>query len=394
MTDTYKPSWRPEKDDDKFACRVMKGVTGGHDGMSDTEKKTNSPVKPNVVKRKKLTVDDYVKGVLEGNRMILSRAITLIESNAAAHFDMAQQVIQKILPYTGKSTRVGITGVPGAGKSTFIEALGTKLCQAGHKVAVLAVDPSSTVTGGSILGDKTRMEQLSREKNAFIRPSPSGGTLGGLTRKSRETLLLCEAAGYDTILVETVGVGQSETTVRSMVDFFLLVVLTGAGDELQGMKKGVMELADAIVVNKADGDNKRRAQVTRAEYERILQFLRQATTHWTTHAYTCSAYTHEGVMELWHNVIEKFMQQGWKNGVISKRRKQQTLSWVHAMVEEHLHNLFYGAPEIVQNKDDIESQVIEGRLSPTLAVQQFIDIFSHAKLTENNYTTSSPFEIK
>lgn len=394
MTETYKPSWRPENDDDKFACRVMRGVTGGHDGMTDTKGETNSPVTPKIVKRKKLTVDDYVEGVLSGNRMILSRAITLIESNAAAHFDMAQQVIQKLLPYTGKSTRVGITGVPGAGKSTFIEALGTKLCQAGHKVAVLAVDPSSTVTGGSILGDKTRMEQLSREKNAFIRPSPSGGTLGGLTRKSRETLLLCEAAGYDTILVETVGVGQSETTVRSMVDFFLLVVLTGAGDELQGMKKGVMELADAVVVNKADGDNKRRALVTRAEYERILQFLRQATENWTTHAYTCSAYTHEGVMELWHNVIEKFMEQGWKNGVLAQRRKQQTLSWVHAMVEEHLHNLFYRAPEIVKNKDSIENQVIDGKLSPTLAVQKFIDIFAHTTLTDNNYASSSPFEIR
>lgn len=394
MTETYKPSWRPEKDDDKFACRIMRGVTGGHDGMTDTKGETNSPVVPKIVKRKKLTVDDYVEGVLSSNRMILSRAITLIESNAAAHFDMAQQVIQKLLPYTGKSTRVGITGVPGAGKSTFIEALGTNLCQAGHKVAVLAVDPSSTVTGGSILGDKTRMEQLSREKNAFIRPSPSGGTLGGLTRKSRETLLLCEAAGYDTILVETVGVGQSETTVRSMVDFFLLVVLTGAGDELQGMKKGVMELADAIVVNKADGDNKRRALVTRAEYERILQFLRQATENWTTHAYTCSAYTHEGVMELWHNVIEKFMEQGWKNDVLAQRRKQQTLSWVHAMVEEHLHNLFYRAPEIVKNKDSIENQVIDGRLSPTLAVQKFIDIFAHTALTDNNYAFASPFEIR
>ena len=395
MTETYKPSWRPKEDDDKFACRVMRGVEGGHDGMTDNNAKTNAPpTVPPVVKRKKLTVDDYVEGVLSGNRMILSRAITLIESNAAVHFDMAQQVIQRLLPYTGKSTRVGITGVPGAGKSTFIEALGTKLCQAGHKVAVLAVDPSSTVTGGSILGDKTRMEQLSREPNAFIRPSPSGGTLGGLTRKSRETLLLCEAAGYDTILVETVGVGQSETTVRSMVDFFLLVVLTGAGDELQGMKKGVMELADAIVVNKADGDNKQRARVTRAEYERILQFLRQATENWTTHAYTCSAYTHEGVMELWQDVILKFMRQGKENGVLAKRRKQQTLSWVHAMVEEHLHNLFYRSPEIVNCKDDIESEVIEGKLSPTLAVQQFINIFSHAKLGETSYKTSSPFEIK
>ncbi len=392
MTDTYKPSWVPEKEDDKFACRVMRGVEGGHDGMSEHQGAAKPPVRPAVVKRKKLTVEDYVNGVLAGDRMILSRAITLIESNAAAHFEMAQQVIQKLLPYTGKSTRVGITGVPGAGKSTFIECLGTQLCKAGHKVAVLAVDPSSTVTRGSILGDKTRMEQLSREPNAFIRPSPSGGTLGGLTRKSRETLLLCEAAGYDTILVETVGVGQSETTVRSMVDFFLLVVLTGAGDELQGMKKGVMELADAIVVNKADGDNKARARVTRAEYERILHFLRQATEQWTTHAYTCSAYTGEGVMTLWTDVIEAFMKQGWDNGVLAERRKQQTLSWVYAMVEEHLHNLFYRCPDIMKNRAGIEEQVISGQVTATMAVQQLITMF--AADTNRTGNATSPFEIK
>ena len=391
--DTYKPSWVPEEKDDKFACRVMRGVDGGHDGMDANINAPQKPVAPKVVKRKKLTVDDYVEGVLAGNRMILSRAITLIESNAAAHFEMAQQVIQRLLPYTGKSTRVGITGVPGAGRSTLIEALGTKLCQNGHKVAVLAVDPSSTVTGGSILGDKTRMEQLSREPNAFIRPSPSGGTLGGLTRKSRETLLLCEAAGYDTILVETVGVGQSETTVRSMVDFFLLVVLTGAGDELQGMKKGVMELADAIVVNKADGDNLQRAKVTRQEYERILWFIRDATEQWTTHAYTCSAYTGDGIMELWQGVIEKFMEQCKGNGVLQARRRDQTLSWVYSMVEEHLQNLFYRAPEIVSCRGGIEDAVIEGRLTPTLAVQQFITTFTQTALGDQAKNTPL-FELK
>ncbi len=394
MTDTYKPSWVPEENDNKFACRVMRGVEGGHDGMSEKQGAAKPASAPAYVRHKKMTVDDYVEGVVSGNRMVLSRAITLVESNAAVHFEMAQQVIQKLLPYTGKSKRVGITGVPGAGKSTFIEALGTQLCKDGHKVAVLAVDPSSTVTKGSILGDKTRMEQLARQPNAFIRPSPSGGTLGGLTRKSRETLLLCEAAGYDTILVETVGVGQSETTVRSMVDFFLLVVLTGAGDELQGMKKGVMELADAIVVNKADGDNKPRAEVTKAEYERILYFIRQATDHWTTHAYTCSAYTGEGIMPLWNDVVEKFMQQGWGNGVLAERRKQQTLSWVYSMVEEHLHNLFYRAPEIISCKSAIEDAVIAGKLSATMAVQKLIDTFSSKKFTDNSYKQSSPFEIR
>ena len=391
MTEIYKPEWAPKNDDDKFACRVMCGVNGGHDGMPNSRTEPIQNTAP-VIKRRKLTVEDYVAGVLGGDRMILSRAITLVESNAAAHFEVAQQVIQKLLPYTGKSTRVGITGFPGAGKSTFIEAMGTYLCQSGHRVAVLAVDPSSTVTKGSILGDKTRMEQLSREKNAFIRPSPSGGTLGGLTRKSRETLLLCEAAGYDTILVETVGVGQSETTVRSMVDFFLLVVITGAGDELQGMKKGVMELADAIVVNKADGDNRRRALVTRAEYERILYFIRQATDQWETKAFACSAMTGDGIKELWNDVIMKFMTQGEANGVLGERRKQQTLSWVYAMVEEHLHNLFYRAPEIVSCRKKLEDDVIGGRLSATMAVQRYIAEF--AKVRSQSMEWISPFEIK
>lgn len=391
MADMYKPEWAPKQGDAKFACRVMCGVDGGHDGMPGSR---TAPVAGPVpaVKRKKLTVDDYVDGVQSGDRMILSRAITLVESNAAAHFELGQEVVQKLLPFTGGAIRVGITGFPGAGKSTFIEALGTDLCQNGHKVAVLAVDPSSTVTRGSILGDKTRMEQLAREKNAFIRPSPSGGTLGGLTRKSRETLLLCEAAGYDTILVETVGVGQSETTVRSMVDFFLLVVITGAGDELQGMKKGVMELADAIVVNKADGDNYRKALYTRAEYERILHYLRPATEQWETKAYTCSALTKKGIHELWNDVILKFITQGEANGVLPERRQQQTLSWVYSMVEEHLHNLFYRAPEIIVCRDNIEKAVTSGEISATMAVRLFVSEF--AKVRErDNPAAASVFDI-
>lgn len=370
---TYKPEWAPKNCGDAFACRVMTGVDGGHDGMPDSKTMPAGKSAP-VAKRRILSVDEYVQGVLSGNRMILSRAITLIESNAPAHFEIAQQVLKELLPHTGRSIRVGITGVPGAGKSTFIEALGCRLCGQGNKVAVLAVDPSSTVTKGSILGDKTRMELLSKQPLAFIRPSPSSGTLGGVTRKSRETLLLCEAAGFDVILVETVGVGQSETTVRSMVDFFLLVVLTGAGDELQGMKKGVMELADAILINKADGDNKQRALVARADYDRILHYLRPATKGWGTHAYTCSALTGEGIGEIW-NVVEKFRENTQGSGIFTARRRKQTLSWVYTMVEEHLRGLFFQDPDVTACRMGIENQVVAGEISATMAVQQLIRAF-------------------
>ena len=262
---------------------------------------------------------------------------------------------------------MGITGVPGAGKSTIIEALGTKLCQQGHKVAVLAVDPSSSVTGGAILGDKTRMEQLAKEPNAFIRPSPAGGTLGGVTRKSRETMLLAEAAGYDIILVETVGVGQSETTVRSMVDFFLVVVLTGAGDDLQGVKKGVIELADAILVNKADGDNLQKALLTRADYEQILHYLMPATEGWTTKAYTCSAYTGEGIQEIW-DVVLQYIDQMKRTGQLDKRRAAQNLTWLQEMTQDYLMNLFLRDEAVSAARESVEAQVRAGTLAPTKAL--------------------------
>ncbi len=367
--DIYKPEWIDEdkKKDTAFASFVMTGISESNDALRLSQQATVAAKPP------KMTVDDYVAGVLEGDRMKLSRAITMVESNAPKHFAMAQDIVQQLLPHTGKAVRIGITGVPGAGKSTIIEALGCLLCQPGHKVAVLAVDPSSSVTGGAILGDKTRMEQLSREKNAFIRPSPAGGTLGGVSRKSRETMLLCEAAGYDVILVETVGVGQSETTVRSMVDFFLVVVLTGAGDDLQGVKKGVIELADAILVNKADGDNKTKALVTRADYEQILHYLRPATEGWTTKAYTCSAYTGEGIPEIW-DVAMEYINQMKGTGQLESRRQQQNLTWVREMTDDYFRNLIYKNPAIAQPREAIENRVLDGSLAPTKALSEIVAV--------------------
>ncbi len=360
---TYKPEWidKEKQGDSKFASFVMTGITKSNEELRRAHDATRSARPP------KMTIDDYVEGVLAGDRMKLSRAITMVESNAPKHYTMAQDIVQRLLPYTGKAIRVGITGVPGAGKSTIIEALGTKLCQQGHKVAVLAVDPSSSVTGGAILGDKTRMEQLAKEPNAFIRPSPAGGTLGGVTRKSRETMLLAEAAGYDIILVETVGVGQSETTVRSMVDFFLVVVLTGAGDDLQGVKKGVIELADAILVNKADGDNLQKALLTRADYEQILHYLMPATEGWTTKAYTCSAYTGEGIQEIW-DVVLQYIDQMKKTGQLDKRRAAQNLTWLQEMTQDYLMNLFLHDPDVSAARESVEAQVRAGTLAPTKAL--------------------------
>src|SRR5581483_1363514 len=262
-----------------------------------------------------LTVEDYVSGVLAGDRTILSRAITLIESYSPLHEAQAQEVLQRLLPHTGNSRRIGITGVPGVGKSTFIEAFGCFLTGQGRKVAVLAIDPTSMRSGGSILGDKTRMEKLSCEPNAFIRPSPSGDTLGGVARRTRETMLLCEAAGFDTVLVESVGVGQTEVALRSMVDFFLLLLLPGAGDELQGMKKGIIEMADTVLINKADGENRPRAELARQEQDAALHYLQHATPDWKTEVRLCSAMNGEGIPELWEQIGE-FYRELEPKGVI------------------------------------------------------------------------------
>ncbi len=357
----YKPEWTPQNAGSEFTTQVMPGI------KSEMQNSASQPI----YIAAKLDIDDYVHGVLAGDRMILARAITLVESNAVRHFAMGQEIIQRILPYTGNAMRVGITGVPGAGKSTFIEALGCRLCSQGRKVAVLAVDPSSSVSKGSILGDKTRMENLAKETNAFIRPSPSGGTLGGVARKSRETLLLCEAAGYDTILVETVGVGQGETTVRSMVDFFLVVVITGAGDELQGIKKGVIELADAILVNKADGDNQQKALIARADYNQILHYLRPATEGWATKAYACSSLTGEGIDEIWQ-VVVKFKQTMQTSGQLMSRRQRQTWTWVQQMAQEYIRSIIVQNPAITACMRQVEQQLMAGGITATMAAQNLI----------------------
>ena len=297
-----------------------------------------------------------------------------MESNVPSHQEQAQAVLQELLPHTGSALRVGVTGMPGAGKSTLIDTLGTLLCERGSKVAVLAVDPSSTLTHGSILGDKTRMDRLSREPNAFIRPSPTGGTLGGVTRKSRETMLVCEAAGFDVILVETVGVGQSEVAVRAMVDFFLLVLIAGAGDELQGLKRGVMELCDTVLINKADGDNKIRAEAARAEFERIIHYLQPATEGWTTRVLSCSGLTGVGVPEIW-SAVEEFGELTRKVGSFDARRKDQLVGWVRVLAREYLERRFFEHAAVKSRLRELEDAVGEGRMPATRAVIELIELY-------------------
>ncbi len=343
-------------------------------GLSDPHKQQRpagdaEQAPPPRLRRPKLSVDQLRDGVLAGDRSILARALTLIESNAPGHIPLAQELLSGLLPHTGNALRIGITGVPGAGKSTLIETFGLHLVKQGHRVAVLAVDPSSTISKGSILGDKTRMEKLAHHPSAFIRPSPSGGTLGGVARKSREAILLCEAAGFDIILVETVGVGQSEVTIRSMTDFFLFLAIAGAGDELQGMKKGVLELADVIVVNKADGDNYRKARMAKAEYNRVLGFLSPATDGWQTKAMMTSALNGSGIPELWEH-IRLFRQTTQGSGVFNARRVSQQIEWFRSAAEAAALEAFYAVPGRRQEMQALEIQVAEGKIPVTAAVRK------------------------
>ncbi|MCY1035250.1 methylmalonyl Co-A mutase-associated GTPase MeaB [Corallococcus sp. BB11-1] len=320
---------------------------------------------------KSLPADTYVDGVRAGDRAVLARAITLVESEHPRHAALAQEVLTRLLPSTGRSRRVGISGVPGVGKSTFIDALGMHLVGHGHQVAVLAIDPSSSVSGGSILGDKTRMSRLAREPAAYIRPSPSSGTLGGVARKTRETLLLCEAAGFDVVLVETVGVGQSETVVADLVDFYLVLMLAGAGDELQGIKRGILEVADMVAINKADGDNKLAAAQARSQYRAALHLMRPGAEPVVT---TCSAMEGTGIDLLWDSV-ESVVAQREASGALAQRRTQQQVGWMWAMVNDGLRAALRAHPDVAALVPRLEQDVREGRATPTSAALQVLGAF-------------------
>ncbi len=325
-------------------------------------------------KRVELTANDYVEGILKGDVSILGRAVTLIESTNERHQALAQEVIEKCLPYSGNSQRIGITGVTGAGKSTSIDVFGLHVVRQGHRLAVLAIDPSSERTKGSILGDKTRMEKLSQEKDAFIRPSPSAGSLGGVARKTRETIVLCEAAGYDRIIVETVGVGQSETAVHSMVDFFLLIQLAGTGDELQGIKRGIMEMADGIVINKCDGDNVERAKLAASQFRNALFLFPPSPSKWKPEVLTYSGYYEIGIDLVW-DMIDRYFDYVTKTGYFERRRNEQAKYWMTETINEQLRNHFYGIPEVRALMEQKELRVLNNEQSSFTAAKDVLDFY-------------------
>lgn len=366
-----KPEWIPEHADPKlFTTSVVSGVDFGADSSDASVSARPRP------RRRSLSLDDYRSGILAGDRTVLARAITLIESSNPDHFKLSQELLTSLLPETGRSFRIGITGVPGAGKSSFIETFGSMLCDKfGKKVAVLAVDPSSSITGGSVLGDKTRMENLSRNPRAFIRPSPSGGMLGGVARKSRESMLLCEAAGFDVILIETVGVGQSEVSVRSMTDFFLLLQLAVQGDDLQGIKKGVIELADGILVNKCDGNLVEKSKLKQAELAGVLHFLSAPVPDWRPFCRTCSALTGEGVEDFWLE-LQKYRRTTSANGYFQRRRAEQNAQWFTSLLESEVLRRFFASEGVAAAVEHYKKLVEESKVNPTSAAYNVIEEFS------------------
>ncbi|MEW5676158.1 methylmalonyl Co-A mutase-associated GTPase MeaB [Flavobacterium enshiense] len=322
-------------------------------------------------RRAQPSAEELIAKILKGDITALSRAITLVESTSEKHLEKATEIIKGCLPHANKSVRVGITGVPGVGKSTFIEAFGKYLTSIGKKVAVLAVDPSSSISHGSILGDKTRMEELVKDANAYIRPSASGESLGGVARKTRETIILCEACSFDTILIETVGVGQSETAVHSMVDFFLLLNLAGAGDELQGIKRGIMEMADLIVINKADGDNVKRARLAKTEYNRALHLFPMKNSGWSPKVTTCSAIHNEGIADVWQTITEYF-DLTQENHFFEQKRKEQNQYWLIETINEQLKQNFYNHPEVQKLLEENKKAVQNNEISPFAAAQMLL----------------------
>ena len=355
----------PENSEEYKGLKVNKGIT---------EAPTVNPYRTKRIRRREYSVAEFVEGILKGNITILSQAVTLVESARHEHQAIAQEIIEKCLPFAGRSMRIGITGVPGAGKSTSIDVFGVHLIKQGHKLAVLAIDPSSERSKGSILGDKTRMETLSHEKDAFIRPSPSAGSLGGVARKTRETIILCEAAGFDTVFVETVGVGQSETAVHSMVDFFLLIQLAGTGDELQGIKRGIMEMADGIVINKADGDNVEKAKLAAAQFRNALHLFPPAESGWFPKVLTYSGYYNIGIKEIW-DMIDEYMAFTRKNGYFESKRRKQAKYWMYESIHDTLRDTFYTNPAVQSQLGATEQQVLNNEITPFMAAKRMMDLF-------------------
>ena len=355
----------PENDEQYAGLTVNKGIA---------QPPIVNPYMKRKPRRRQLSAAEYVDGILKGNITVLGQAVTLVESQNPDHYALAQEVIEKCLPHAGRSVRIGITGVPGAGKSTSIDAFGLHVLKDGGKLAVLAIDPSSERSNGSILGDKTRMEKLSVHPDAFIRPSPSAGSLGGVARKTRETIVLCEAAGFDKIFVETVGVGQSETAVHSMVDFFLLIQLAGTGDELQGIKRGIMEMADGIVINKADGDNIDRARLAQAQFRNALHLFPLPPSGWTPEVLTYSGYYEIGIPEVW-DMIYRYFDFVKKNGYFEEKRRQQEKYWMYESINEHLKAHFYNNPVIEEMLAAKQKLVLEAKQSSFMAAADVLNYY-------------------